>query len=141
MTLSKTIYIGICGLVLAGVIHITIILLVPFLGSKDAARQLIDTIPEGRFTRIDSRQDIKIAYADPFFIRSACKFDLDEFAVLVSGPRQQTFWSAAVYNANGEVIGIIVTRGDDSVDGAGSLRAISISHVHGEGKDIYGCIF
>lgn len=35
-----------------------------------------------------------------------------------------------ILNEDGEVIGIIVTRGDDSIDGAGSLRAITISHVN-----------
>ena len=34
-----------------------------------------------------------------------------------------------VLNDNGEVIGIIVTRGDDETDGVGSLRAITMSHV------------
>jgi hypothetical protein len=35
-----------------------------------------------------------------------------------------------VVNSDGEVIGMIATRGDDAVDGAGSLRAITLSHVH-----------
>lgn len=34
-----------------------------------------------------------------------------------------------VLNEDGKVIGIIVTRGDDSVDGEGSLRAITMSHI------------
>lgn len=34
-----------------------------------------------------------------------------------------------VLNQQGEVIGIIVTRGDDAIDGPGSLRAITLSHV------------
>ena len=34
-----------------------------------------------------------------------------------------------VVNATDEVIGMIVTRGDDSVDGPGSLRAITLSHI------------
>ncbi|MCA9360828.1 trypsin-like peptidase domain-containing protein [Candidatus Nomurabacteria bacterium] len=34
-----------------------------------------------------------------------------------------------VLNDQGDVIGIIVTRGDDSIDGTGSLRAITLSHI------------
>lgn len=34
-----------------------------------------------------------------------------------------------VLNEDGAVIGMIATRGDDSTDGAGSLRAITLSHV------------
>ncbi len=35
-----------------------------------------------------------------------------------------------VLNTEGEVIGMISTRGDDSVDGPGSLRAITMSHIN-----------
>jgi S1-C subfamily serine protease len=35
-----------------------------------------------------------------------------------------------VINAEGQVIGMITTRGDDSKDGEGSLRAISIDHIN-----------
>jgi hypothetical protein len=35
-----------------------------------------------------------------------------------------------ILNSDGEVIGMIATRGDDSVDGPGSLRAITVSHIH-----------
>ncbi len=35
-----------------------------------------------------------------------------------------------VVNEAGYVIGMIVTRGDDSTDGEGSLRAITMSHIH-----------
>jgi hypothetical protein len=35
-----------------------------------------------------------------------------------------------VVNEEGNVIGMIVTRGDDTTDGAGSLRAITLSHIH-----------
>jgi S1-C subfamily serine protease len=34
-----------------------------------------------------------------------------------------------VLNEDGEVIGLITTRGDDTTDGPGSLRAITLSHV------------
>lgn len=35
-----------------------------------------------------------------------------------------------VVNSDNELIGLIVTRGDDSRDGAGSLRAITLSHIN-----------
>lgn len=34
-----------------------------------------------------------------------------------------------VINEDGAVIGVIVTRGDDTLDGTGSLRAITLSHI------------
>jgi len=35
-----------------------------------------------------------------------------------------------IVNKDGKVIGMIATRGDDEKDGVGSLRAITISHIH-----------
>jgi len=35
-----------------------------------------------------------------------------------------------VVNTEGKVIGMIATRGDDATDGQGSLRAITLSHIH-----------
>ena len=35
-----------------------------------------------------------------------------------------------VVNSKGNVIGMIATRGDDTTDGAGSLRAITLSHIN-----------
>ncbi len=35
-----------------------------------------------------------------------------------------------IVNQDGKVIGMIATRGDDEKDGAGSLRAITVSHIH-----------
>ena len=35
-----------------------------------------------------------------------------------------------IVNEDGEVIGMIATRGDDEVDGDGSLRAITLSHIN-----------
>ena len=54
----------------------------------------------------------------------------DVFSIRGSAVGEEGASGGPVLNANGEVIGIIVTRGDDSIDGTGSLRAISISHVH-----------
>ncbi|MEN9922050.1 MAG: hypothetical protein RL097_326, partial [Candidatus Parcubacteria bacterium] len=34
-----------------------------------------------------------------------------------------------VLDQNGDVIGVIVTRGDDTIDGTGSLRAITLAHI------------
>ena len=35
-----------------------------------------------------------------------------------------------ILNSEGKVIGVIVTRGDDNIDGEGSLRGITISHIN-----------
>ena len=54
----------------------------------------------------------------------------DIFSIRGSVVGEQGASGGPVLNSDGEVIGMITTRGDDTVDGAGSLRAITLSHVH-----------
>lgn len=53
----------------------------------------------------------------------------DVFAIRGSVVGAEGSSGGPVVNSAGKVIGMIVTRGDDSTDGAGSLRAISLSHI------------
>lgn len=53
----------------------------------------------------------------------------DVFAIRGSVVGAEGASGGPVVNSNGDVIGIIATRGDDVSDGAGSLRAITLSHV------------
>ncbi len=75
-----------------------------------------DLIPKKATTTISELYTFGSNYADVFSIKGS-----EVGAEGASG--------GPVLNNNGDVIGIIVTRGDDDVDGAGSLRAITISHV------------
>lgn len=53
----------------------------------------------------------------------------DVFSIRGSVVGEEGSSGGPILNDAGEVIGIIVTRGDDSTEGTGSLRAITISHV------------
>ncbi len=53
----------------------------------------------------------------------------DVFSIRGSSVGAEGSSGGPVLNSDGDVIGIIVTRGDDSSDGAGSLRAITLSHI------------
>ncbi len=75
-----------------------------------------DLIPEKATTSISELYTFGSNYADVFSIRGS--------AVGAEGAS-----GGPVVNNNGDVIGIIVTRGDDATDGTGSLRAITLSHV------------
>ncbi len=54
---------------------------------------------------------------------------VDVLALRGSSIGHQGASGGPVVNADGLVIGMIATRGDDTKDGAGSLRAISIDHI------------
>lgn len=75
-----------------------------------------DLIPRRATTTVSELYTFGSNYADVISIRGS-----DVGAEGASG--------GPVMNENGDVIGIIVTRGDDTVDGSGSLRAITLSHI------------
>jgi S1-C subfamily serine protease len=75
-----------------------------------------DLIPRSAETSISELYTFGSNYADVISIRGS--------AVGAEGAS-----GGPVLNEDGEVIGIIVTRGDDAIDGTGSLRAITLSHV------------
>lgn len=54
----------------------------------------------------------------------------DVFAIRGSVVGAEGASGGPVLNSTGKVIGMIATRGDDETDGAGSLRAITLSHIN-----------
>lgn len=54
----------------------------------------------------------------------------DVFSIRGSVVGAQGSSGGPIMSSDGRVLGIIVTRGDDATDGAGSLRAITISHIN-----------
>ena len=54
----------------------------------------------------------------------------DVFSIRGSAVGAEGSSGGPILTEEGTVIGMIVTRGDDTVDGAGSLRAITMSHIH-----------
>lgn len=101
---KRGIYILICGLVLAGIIHIMIILLIPMFGTKDASDQLSQNNDMWEFVTLSSVGAANIADVDPFFEIGACRYDLGEDSLLISGPETDAFWSASVFTEDGKIL-------------------------------------
>jgi hypothetical protein len=76
-----------------------------------------DLIPHKASTTISELYTFGSNFADVFSIRGS----LVGTEGSSGGP---------VLNEYNEVIGVIVTRGDDTIDGTGSLRAITLSHIN-----------
>jgi len=101
---TRLFYLTICGLLLAGIIHIIIVLLIPKLGSKDAAKQIASKLSSDKFYFIDDGKSLGISNTDPFLKLSVCKFDLTNHAIEIIGPSTKNFWSASVFDERGRVI-------------------------------------
>jgi len=82
-----------------------------------AGGSTVDLIPRSAETSISELYTFGSNRADVFSIRGS-----------VVGAEGSS--GGPILNDNGDVIGMISTRGDDSIDGAGSLRAITLSHIH-----------
>lgn len=101
---NRLIYLSICSLLFAGIVHIVIILLIPALGSRDAAKQINASLTSEKFYFVDDGTKVGIANKDPFLKLSVCKFDLDKNAIQITGTELPIFWSASVFTENGRVI-------------------------------------
>lgn len=91
------------GLIGAGIVHISILLLVPFYSQKDAWSALSEQANFYRVTRLDpaGRQPL-IDSLDPLFQAVACRFDLSDGVVRFSGAGTAPYWSISVYDRAGQ---------------------------------------
>lgn len=101
----RIVYITLTGLVLAGIIHIAIVLMIPEQGTRDAWAFLSQRTDSFAFTPLDPvTTGSAISEVDPFFSYGVCRFDLSEGALKMQGPETASFWSASVFDDNGTVI-------------------------------------
>jgi uncharacterized membrane protein len=98
-------YLFTCMIVLAAITHITVVLLVPTFGTKDAFALLSKTTDLFSFEQISSSgEQLPLSDSDPFFSYGVCRFELSEQGLAVSGPKIDTFWSATIVNEDGTVV-------------------------------------
>ena len=101
---ARLFYLALCVLVLAGIVHISIVLMVPVYGNRDAARLLISDTPLTRFVTETRKGNSLFSEGDPFFDNASCRYDLGQSGLLVTGDETDVFWSLAVFNNRGRVV-------------------------------------
>jgi uncharacterized membrane protein len=94
---------SICVAVVAGIVHIAIVLLVPRFGANDAFALVSRSIPPFEF-RPASANEALLSETDPFFSYGVCRFRFAEAGLYISGPKIDSFWSATILDENGSVI-------------------------------------
>ena len=102
--IMRAAYLGLCGLLFAGIVHIAVILLIPHVGSKDAAKKIIGSGQTLEFELIEDKSSLQIADDDPFFKTAVCRFNLTESGVQIIGREIPNFWSASVFDEDGRVV-------------------------------------
>ena len=94
------------GLVGAGIVHIAVLMLLPYYTERDAwallsrASDYYVTTPIGG----SGATTPLVRSVDPLFSAVACRFDLGDGVLHVSGQGNVPFWSMSVYDRNGQNI-------------------------------------
>ena len=101
--MMRALYVFVMGLLLAGIVHIVVVLLVPRYAERDAWERL-QNAPAWQFSRVASpgRIDALVPFVDPAFAVAACRFDLSEAPLLAEAQGRLPYWSVAIYDSEGE---------------------------------------
>lgn len=104
--MKRSIYSLALAFILAGIVHILIILLIPSYAAKDAWTQLERITSPWKFTIVTrpGGQSRALAMADPAFATAACRYELNEYPVRVTATGQLPFWSVAIFDRQGRNI-------------------------------------
>lgn len=102
----RYLYILVSGIILAGIIHISIILLIPNYGSRDAWNIISANGEMWEFhtTSKDGRLAGTLEDTDPYFKMGTCAFNLEEAGLRLTGGKSTSFWSLSVFDQGGAVI-------------------------------------
>ncbi|QND52387.1 hypothetical protein HB779_11070 [Phyllobacterium sp. 628] len=94
------------GLVGAGLVHVAVVLLVPYYSDRNAWSRISDYGEDWRFhavVRQATTEAVPLAL-DPLFEAVACRFDITDLPAHITAVGTAPYWSISVYNRQGENI-------------------------------------
>jgi len=108
----RLVYAVALGILGAGIVHITILFLLPELSQRDAWTQLETMSPLYQPVRLDPGRAgfMTLQPADPLFLSAACRFDLSDGALSVVAEGTVPFWSLSIFDRNGQNIYSVTDR-------------------------------
>ncbi len=92
------------GLIGAGLIHIAVVLLVPYYSDRNSWSRISAYGDDWQFhpvTREGAPGTVPLAF-DPLFKATACRFDITDLPAHITGVGTTPYWSISVYNRQGE---------------------------------------
>ncbi len=104
--MKRLLYITTVGLVLAGIVHILIVLLIPSYATKDAWAKLEQVGEPWQFSIVaqPGSDTAQLPFVDPSFGIAACRFNLNEAPLIVETKGELPFWSVALFDRQGRNI-------------------------------------
>jgi len=102
--MARLIYAILLGLVGAGIVHIAVVLLIPYFSERDSWALVSETGPPYSVHRLERSGPAAkaLAHADPMFVVASCRFDLNDGSVHLFSPSKVPFWSLSVFDRRGQ---------------------------------------
>lgn len=91
---------------LAGAVHVVVILLVPYLAQTDGWSRLAAHAGENVFAELPAggSSEGRVAGLDPLFVNGACRLSLADAPAGIAVDARDRFWSLALYDPQGTII-------------------------------------
>ena len=104
--MKRSFYILSLSFILAGIVHILIILLIPSYAAKDAWTKLEQVTNPWKFTIVaePGEESRILELVDPAFGTAACRYDLENAPLRVTAKGHLPFWSVAIFDRQGRNI-------------------------------------
>ncbi len=104
--MKRSFYVLSVAFVLAGIVHILIVLLIPNYAARDAWAKLEQVAAPWSFSivALPGQSNEILPLVDPAFGIAACRFDLSQAPLWVSAEGQLAFWSIAIFDRQGRNI-------------------------------------
>lgn len=99
--MAKILRLLLLGLVGAAIVHIAVLLLVPFYSSKNAWSHL-EALGDAYRFHVLSETSRLVSDQDPLMRQAACRFDLTDGPVHITTKGNLPFWSLSIYAPNGD---------------------------------------
>ena len=124
---TRLAYALLIGVVGAGIVHIAILFLLPYMTERDAWTRMAALGDVHETVIIDGKEEDRLlANPDPLFLAAGCRFELDEGPVRISAADRVLFWSLSVYDRTGQNIFSL----HDRTASEGELDIVILKPVH-----------
>jgi uncharacterized membrane protein len=109
---ARFLFATLCGLVLAGIVHLSAVLAMPWLSERDAFSRLKPTLTADKSELVSApaARDTWLPHPDPAAAVSACAYNLDEGPVRISANTGPLFQSLSFHAKGGGAFFAITDR-------------------------------